>query len=226
MQVDEALFRRRTQAVGNRIDDAAVRLVGNDALDLRDIEIAPGQCLLCCGHHRLHGIFEDFLAFHPEIMEPVADRLRGGGAAAPSSWHVQQVAFLSISSHDSGEQTVGIRTVPENRCSCSIAEQNTGVSILPVDDGSELLRSDHQDGIVRPGHDELLGDFQAVNKPGASSLKVERCGSERAKFPLNQACGRREGHVWSDGCDDNQVNLIGRDSRVGHRLLGGLGREV
>ncbi len=85
-----------------------------------------------------------------------------------------------VGSHADGQQAVRVFAVLQQGSSCAVAEEHAGVTILPVNDGGEFLRADHQHGVVCAGHDELLPYLERVNEPGAGRLDVECRGIVRA----------------------------------------------
>ena len=121
---------------------------------------------------------------------------------------------------------MGVGAVLQNRRAGAVAEQHAGVAVLPIDDGGKLFRADDQHGVVGARHDELLGDFQAVNKSGAGGFEVESGRAARADFLLHQAGRGRKRHVGRDGGDDDQIDLLGGDAGRFHGAQGGLRRHV
>ena len=139
-----------------------------------------------------------------------------GGATAAAAGHVKQIRLAAVRAHDGGQQAVGIGAVLQNGRARAIAEQHAGVAVLPVNDGRKFFRADDQHSVVGAGHDKLLADFQAVNESGTGGFEIEGGGAVRADFLLHQAGGGGKRHVWRDGGDDDEVNLIGGDAGVFH----------
>ena len=153
---------------------------------------------------------------------PRGDGFRGRRATAAAAGHEEQVRLSAIGAHHRGQQAVRVGAVLQDRRARAVAEQHAGVAVLPIDDGGELLRADDQDGVVGAGHDELLGDFQAVDEARAGGLQVEGGGAVRADLSLHQAGGGGKGHVRRDGGHDDQVDLLGGDAGALHGAQGGL----
>ncbi len=55
----------------------------------------------------------------------------------------------------------------------------------------ESFRLNDQHRIVGAGHNELLGDFEGVNKSGTGRFQIKRGGAQRADLSLHQARGRK-----------------------------------
>jgi len=71
-QVGEDLLRRGAKPLGHRVNNAAVGLMGYDALDVGDVGLAPAQRFLGGGVHGVDGVFEGFPTIHPQIMHAEA----------------------------------------------------------------------------------------------------------------------------------------------------------
>ena len=81
--------------------------------------------------------------------------------------------------------------------------KHAGVAIRPIDDGRKFFGADDQHGFVGARHDELLADFERVNKSGTRRFEIKRRGALRADLVLHEAGRGREGHVRRDGGDDD-----------------------
>jgi hypothetical protein len=55
--------------------------------------------------------------------------------------------------------------------SSAVSEQNAGVAVLPINLKRVFAPIPHR--VVGAGHDELLGDFQGVDKPRAGRFEIE-----------------------------------------------------
>ena len=121
---------------------------------------------------------------------------------------------------------MGVLAVLQHGGARAVAEEDAGVAILPVHDGGEFLRADHQHGVVRAGHDELLPDLECVNEPGAGRLDVERRRVVCAEFFLHKTGRCREGHVRRDGGEDDQIDIGGIDLGPLKRALRRVGGHV
>ena len=95
----------------------------------------------------------------------------------------------------------------QHGCTGAVAEEYAGVAVLPVGDGGKFLGADHEHGVVRAGHDKLLADFQSVNESGAGRFHVKCRGIERTDLFLHEAGGGGEGHVRSDGGENDQIDI-------------------
>ena len=108
----------------------------------------------------------------------------------------------------------------------AVPEQHASGAVLPVDDRRKFLRADDQHALAGAGHDELLAYFQRVDEARARRLEVEGRRPLRPDLVLHQAGRGWERHVRRDGGDDDEIDLIRCDARLGHRALGCLGRQI
>jgi len=121
---------------------------------------------------------------------------------------------------------VRIRTALQNRRPRAVAKQHTGVAVLPIHNRRKFFRANDQHGVIGARHDELLSDFQTVNKPGTRRLQIKRRRPARADFLLDDARCRRKRHVRRDGGNNDEVNLVGSDPGLFHRTLCRVRRHV
>ncbi len=226
MDIDEHLLRCGAQPFAYGLDDAPVGLVWNDALEPRDIDAAAFESAFCCRLHRLNCILEGFLAFHAQVMHAVIHGFLSGGTTASATGHEQQVRLAAIRPHDHREQAMRTWSVLQNGGSRAIAKQHTSIPVLPIDNAGELVRSDHQDGIIGARHDELMPHLQPVDETRAGGFHVKGRSAESPDLPLHQTRRGWKGHIRRDRGHNDQVNLVRRDSRVLHCYLSGFGREV
>src|SRR4051794_28020897 len=56
--------------------------------------------------------------------------------------------------------------------------------------------------------DELLANFETINKAGTSRFDIERSGPARSELLLNQAGRGRKEHVGRDGRDNDEVDFL------------------
>src|SRR5438093_6207483 len=167
VEVHKHLFRLRAEPFAHRLDDAPVGLMGDDAFDLGDVNLTAAHDFLARTEHRLHGVLERFLAFHAQEMLLRLNRVARRRAPAAAAGHVKQLRLAAVRAHDGGEQAVRMGTVLQNRRARAVAKEHASVAVLPVHNGRKLLRADDQHGVVGARHDELLRDFEAVDKTGA-----------------------------------------------------------
>ena len=184
------LFRRGAEPLADRVNDAAVGLVRDDALDLGDVNFAAAQDLVGRAAHRLDGVFEGFLAVHAQEMQAgPATVCAEAGQRLPPPGMESKSALLP-----SAPITVVSRPWEFGRF-CRIAApapSPNSTQVLrscPVGDGRKFFRADDQHGFVGARHDELLADFQGVNETGTRGLDVER--RRRAARRFFAARGRR-----------------------------------
>ena len=108
----------------------------------------------------------------------------------------------------------------------AIAEEHAGVSVAPIDNARELLRADHQDGVVGMRRDELLRDLDRVKKSGAGCADIKAGRLIRTDFLLHEARGAWKEHVGRDGRDNDQVDFPRGHAGVLQCGLRGFRREI
>ena len=175
----------------------------DDALDAVDPDLATGHGLPGGGGHRGDGVLEHLLPVHPEVVQPVGDGAARGRVQAAAAWLGEYRCLPAVGTHAGGQQAVGVFAVLQHSRARTVTEEDAGVAILPVYNGGEFLRADHQHGVVGARHDELLPDLKPVNESGAGRLHVEGSRVVCAEFFLHEAGGRGERHVRRDGGQDD-----------------------
>src|SRR5690606_31725354 len=93
----------------------------------------------------------------------------------------------------------------------------------PVDDRTHLLGPDHEHGIAAPGGEVALGQGEPVDEPRASGREVECRGVGRADLALDLTGGRGEESIRRRRRDEDQVDLVGRDTGAVEGRTGRLG---
>jgi len=122
VKVYKKLFWLCAEALDDGVDDPPVRLMRYDAFDASDIDFTSAQSLGRSGVHRLNGILESFLAFHPQIVQTRRNGLGRRWAATAAARHEQEIGLLAISAHDRGEKSMRMGTILENGSARSITE--------------------------------------------------------------------------------------------------------
>src|SRR5262249_40511457 len=140
VHVHEDLFGLDPQPFADGVNDAAIGLVRDDAFDLGDVDLAAAHGFSAGGAHGVDGTLEGFFAVHAKKMEPALDRVHGGGTAAASARHAEQLGLVAFGPHAGGEETVRVGPVLQNGRARAIAEEHAGVAVGPVHDGRELFR--------------------------------------------------------------------------------------
>ena len=87
--------------------------------------------------------------------------------------------------------------MPKNRRAGSVAKEHASIAILPISDGRQLVRADHQHGIVRSRGNELLRDFDSNKESSARSGNIQASRIPGTDLFLNETGGRRKNHI---GC--------------------------
>ena len=116
--------------------------------------------------------------------------------------------------------------VPQDGRARAVAEKHAGIAIGPIGDRAELLRADHEDGVVGVRHDELLRDLDREKESGAGRGDIETGGFARADLRLHETGGRRENHIGGGGRDQDEIDLFRGNAGLLHRSQSGLGGHV
>ena len=87
VEVDEYLVGTRVEPFGHGVDDAAIRLMRDNAFDAGNVDFAAAHSFFRRGLHCLHGILEGLFSFHSQVMHAGINRLRGSGTTAAAPRH-------------------------------------------------------------------------------------------------------------------------------------------
>ena len=202
------------ETAGDRLDDAEIRLMRDKASDLGRGDSGIDKNLLGGLDHGGDSMLVGLAAVHAD-----GDRVlgRGGGVrrvGTSAAGDVEDVGKGAVTSHAGRHDSLGSFAVPEDGGSGSVAEEDAGVPIRPVDDAGELISADHEDGPVGPGGDVLARSLDPEEESGARGREVEADGIDRADLGLHEAGGVREEHVGGDGGADDEVDLPGLDPGI------------
>jgi len=108
----------------------------------------------------------------------------------------------------------------------TVAKDHAGGAIGVVDDRGHHIRANYEDFLMSASRDELRSRLHGVNKGGTGGGDIESPDPGGAEFVLHQAGGRGEKHVWSDGADDDGIDVAGREAALGKGFFGGFDGEV
>ena len=75
----------------------------------------------------------------------------------------------------------------------------------------QSLGADHQHVLGESAADIAARQHESVDEPRTARAKIESPGPGGSESVLDEACSRRKRMVGSDGSDDDQVDLIGRE---------------
>ncbi len=100
----------------------------------------------------------------------------------------------------------------DNHRASTIAEQNTGTAIAPVENARVHLCTRHQHMFGLTGTDEQIGDRKCVDKTTADGLHVKSRTARNPELRLQNARRAGEDHVRRCRGNDNEIDVRGRDS--------------
>ena len=93
--------------------------------------------------------------------------------------------------------------VSQNGGAGAVPEKHAGVAIAPIGNRSQLIRADHQDGIVSMRGDKLLRDLDPEEKSSASCGYIETSRIRCADLFLDETGRGRKKHVWRSRGDQD-----------------------
>ena len=112
--------------------------------------------------------------------------------------------------HTAAGRSAG-RGIQDHR-SGSVAKQNAGAAVLPVEDPRKRLGSDHQRRARLAQPQRVVGDREREDEPRAHRLHIEGGAAGHAKPRLQLDRGRREGFVGSCGRQHDQIEVAAADA--------------
>src|SRR5690349_23706480 len=113
----------------------------------------------------------------------------------------------------------------ENGCTGTVAEQNAGRAILPVNDGAHFLGADDQRGFGRAGHDQTFSGAHRVEPASAGGADIERSSPRRTELGLDVDSSRRKKSIRCGGAENDDVDLSRMNASLLHRDLRCIGRH-
>ena len=100
----------------------------------------------------------------------------------------------------------------DNRGTGTVAEQDAGVAVGPVDDPRQDLGADYEHLLCITGANIFVCNGKAVDKTGTGRGKV-KCGCvDRPEFVLHDAGGCRKGKIGGNGSENDQIEFFGLDA--------------
>ena len=94
----------------------------------------------------------------------------------------------------------------------AVAKQHTGRAVFVVDDARHHVSADDESVLVCARRDHLTRRRQRVRERGTRGADIEPPGVMRANLFLNQARRAREHHVGRDRPDDDQADIVRRET--------------
>ena len=139
-------FRKGPRDVSQRLDNPEIAWCGMiQARSLTAKPLAPR--LVRRGKHRCDRLLECLASVHVHRVYALINICFGNRKGTSPAGHMQNVAEVAVASHIPGDDSVGTCSPPKDRRAGFIAEDNACVAVFPVDDGAELVRTDHQNRI-------------------------------------------------------------------------------
>src|SRR5262249_50657925 len=127
---------------------------------------------------------------------------------------------VAAAAQDDAQDASGLGGGLEHDGPASIAKENAGATVLPVDEPAQSFAGHDEDAPVGAGLDELAADGQSVQEATARGIEIEGTGPVRSQLLLDQAGGRRQQVVRRGGGTDDQVEIAGREARDIESLVG------
>jgi hypothetical protein len=110
----------------------------------------------------------------------------------------------------------------QNHSARTVAKQDAGRAVVPVQDAGEHFGADNQRIARTACLDHGVGGCQCIDKAAAHRLYVVRGRALVAQFGLHQARRAGENVIGSGSSHHNQVQILGSNARIFQRLTRGL----
>ncbi len=129
-----------------RLDDARVRLMRNEEIDVGAAQLRGVERAVGCFAHLTHGVLEHFASRHLDQMCAVLENLGRHRMCCAAIGTVQQVREISVAAKVRRENSRALTTsvALEHHRARAITEQNAGGAILPIDDCAHLFSADDE----------------------------------------------------------------------------------
>ena len=108
----------------------------------------------------------------------------------------------------------------------AVAEEHAGGAIGVIDDARHDVGTNGERVPMRSRADHVRGRRQRVGKPRACGTQIEAPGVVRADLVLDEAGRARKHHVRRRRAHDDEVDVLGRESRLRDRPERRLLREI
>ena len=179
------------------------------------LQIIGGQCFIDNPSQGIDCHLEHLIALHLYIGLPGLHLVI---AARYTRRHRQQMFVTAVSMQVSGKNA-GLIARFQYHGAGTVAKQDAGTAIIPVDNAGQGFRTHHQCTFCGTGLDKLVCDPECVDEPRAYGLHIK--GSRAVNIqPLLQQAGRTWKHtVRCRRRQYNQVYLPWRDPRSLHCIV-------
>ena len=198
----------------------------NDTSDVMDRQARLFEHFFSGAQHRGHRLFVNFFAGHVNRRQVFIDVVPGDRTTRSTTGHKKNIRELSIAADMRADHAMSAAAMLQDGRTGAVAKKHTGVAIGPIGDRGQLLRADHEHGVVSVRRDKLLADFQSENKTGAGGGDVETSGILGSNFFLHETRGRGKEHVRRGSGDENKVDVACGNFSLLHRLERSLCRHV
>ena len=166
------------------------------------------QGLLRSFTHNLDGKFKDLGAIHMNGVLVISHGFGAGRLTAAACGLEQMLAAVAISTHIDAQHAVALFNLAHYCCTGAIAEEYAGVSILPVHNARQGLRTNNQNFIIQASFYHLASHCQAVHKAAAACCQIKGSCVLSAQASLHEASGGRENVVGGSSSYDDQINFL------------------
>jgi hypothetical protein len=147
------------------------------------------------------------------------------GSAADAPRHLQEILISAVGVEVCGDDAMRFRRLQYDGTG-TVAEEDAGAAVLPVEDAGHGLRSHDQRAAGRAGADELVGDADGIDEPGANGLDIEGRTSVDIEALLQQAGGGRKDLIRRRSRQHDQIDVGGSETGCLKRAPGGCLRQV
>ena len=135
------------------------------------------------------------------------------------------IQLAALNEKDLSDMIDSAVALAEHRRARAVAEDAARAAVCPVDDTAHALCADDKHAVIRAAGKEARRRFQRKEEAAAGRRKVKR-RAVRADAVLHHASRARRKRVACDGRRNDEVELIGSDTRIFQRALGRFHRHI
>ena len=173
-----------------------------------------------------HGELEDRAAVLFHVVEPLVDGFMRCRPQAAARRHAERrsAATIDLVGKIDDAAVVG-RRAHDDRAS-AVTEQHACRTVCVVDDARHDVGAYGQRVPVRAGRDHVGGGRQRVGESRTRGAEIESPRAVGADLVLDEARGARKHHVGGGRADDDEIDVVGSEARLGDRFERRLFRKI
>ena len=158
-------------------------------------------------------------------MQALGHALGGCGSARAAGGQVELLSARAVRAQLEAEEAAFCHSLEHDRAH-TVAEEHCRAAVAPVENPREDVAPHNERALAKPAREHPVRLSDRVHEPGATRGEVVGGRILGAELVGKDRAGRRKRHVGRDGCDDDQVEVGGRNACVLERLFGCRQRQV